>query len=214
MTRPAVVSVLLSLAVHCGLLRVSVDQPAAPLGLGKPKQSPVNVELVAAQAPPEEIAAREPDPEKAELPPVEELQKPEPKPKLKKRPIAAPAAKSANLANTAQQTQSALESQPVLAQSQAPLVAPSADVYSVYNPKPTYPSAARRLRHEGTTVLRVFVSVAGRATSVSVERSSGFPELDESAVKTVQNWRFRAGTRSGINIESEIVLPIRFQLVD
>lgn len=80
------------------------------------------------------------------------------------------------------------------------------------NPEPAYPAAARRRRQEGVTVLAVSVSASGRARRVVVKESSGYQMLDDAAVKAVVEWEFepaRAGTAA---VESEIEVPVRFQL--
>ncbi len=80
------------------------------------------------------------------------------------------------------------------------------------NPEPAYPAAARRRRQEGVTLLAVSVSASGRARRVVVKESSGYQMLDDAAVKAVVDWEFepaRAGTAA---VESEIEVPVRFQL--
>jgi protein TonB len=72
--------------------------------------------------------------------------------------------------------------------------------------------AARRLRLEGTVVLRVVVAADGRPTSVSVLQSSGHEVLDTSALETVRTrWRFVPARRNGIAIEDSVQVPIRFR---
>ena len=73
------------------------------------------------------------------------------------------------------------------------------------NPAPAYPLAAVRLGQEGRVVLQVSVDGAGRPLNVELRRSSGFPLLDQSALKAVKSWRFDAG-------RSQVRVPIRFAL--
>jgi protein TonB len=80
------------------------------------------------------------------------------------------------------------------------------------NPPPPYPSAARREKQEGRVLLTVLVDVRGRASSVTLKQSSGFPLLDEAAVNGVKGWRFKAGRMAGIPVETSVDIPIRFQL--
>jgi periplasmic protein TonB len=54
------------------------------------------------------------------------------------------------------------------------------------NPPPPYPAASRQAHEEGTVVLTVAVTEQGRAASVRLHRSSGFPRLDEAALRAVQ----------------------------
>jgi protein TonB len=79
------------------------------------------------------------------------------------------------------------------------------------NPQPPYPMVARRLRLEGTVVLRVFVAADGTPKRVEVLQSSGHESLDTSAADTVrERWRFQPARRNGIPIEDSVQVPIRF----
>src|SRR6267154_366096 len=55
---------------------------------------------------------------------------------------------------------------------------------------PPYPSASRRAGEEGTVLLAIVIGQDGRPLDISVARSSGYAELDESAVNAVRKWRF------------------------
>lgn len=61
-------------------------------------------------------------------------------------------------------------------------------------PDPRYPSLALRNHYEGTVVVEFVVDDSGRLASVKIQKSSGFPVLDEEALETIKNrWRFAAG---------------------
>jgi TonB family protein len=61
-------------------------------------------------------------------------------------------------------------------------------------PDPSYPGFALRNRYQGTVVLEFTVEASGKVTSVKVQKTSGFPVLDEAAMKAVQErWRFPPG---------------------
>lgn len=63
---------------------------------------------------------------------------------------------------------------------------------------PVYPAISRRLQEQGLVALLVLVGPDGRVQDVKVERSSGFPRLDEAAVEGAKNGcRFHAGTVDG-----------------
>jgi periplasmic protein TonB len=80
---------------------------------------------------------------------------------------------------------------------------------------PPYPIVARRLGMEGVVLLEIVVAPDGRPTSVRVARSSGYPPLDDSAVRTVrESWRFLPAVRDGQPHESRVTVPIRFRLTD
>jgi len=79
------------------------------------------------------------------------------------------------------------------------------------NPKPEYPPLSVELEEEGTVVLRVLVSTKGRALSVSISKSSGYPRLDNSARRTVAGqWQFTPGKRGGEAVEEYCLVPIEF----
>lgn len=80
------------------------------------------------------------------------------------------------------------------------------------NPPPAYPAAARRAKQEGRVLLAVVVSAQGRALSVALKQSSGFPLLDEAALAGVKSWRFKPARLAGIAVETAVDVPIRFQL--
>ena len=61
-----------------------------------------------------------------------------------------------------------------------------------------YPPASKRAGEEGTVVLRLYVLESGRIGEAKVAKSSGFPRLDEAAVKEAErNWRFVPGKEDG-----------------
>lgn len=61
-------------------------------------------------------------------------------------------------------------------------------------PDPHYPSIALRNHYQGTAVVEFVVDEAGRLVSVKLQKSSGFPVLDEEALETIKNrWRFAPG---------------------
>lgn len=63
--------------------------------------------------------------------------------------------------------------------------------------KPEYPSASRRLEEEGTVSLRFLVGVDGRVIQSEIEKSSGFPRLDQAARAGLSKCRFQPATVDG-----------------
>nr|MBL8410050.1 energy transducer TonB [Dechloromonas sp.] len=80
------------------------------------------------------------------------------------------------------------------------------------NPSPPYPPLAKRMGEEGKVLLRVSVNPQGTADSVEIKTSSGSTRLDESAQKTVRNWRFIPAKRGDIPVQSWVLVPIIFKL--
>ena len=81
-----------------------------------------------------------------------------------------------------------------------------------FNPKPAYPKALEEAGVGGAVGLSIQVGADGRASSVSVVRSSGQAALDASARDTVLNrWKFKpARSASGEAVASTLVQAIRF----
>ena len=81
--------------------------------------------------------------------------------------------------------------------------------------QPEYPPASRRAGEEGTVNLQVYVLENGRAGEIKIAKSSGFPKLDEAAVKEVQrNWRFVPGKEDGKPVPMWHIFAVTFRLTD
>ena len=80
------------------------------------------------------------------------------------------------------------------------------------NPAPRYPLEAKNAGQEGLVLLLARVSPSGAADSVTIKSGSGFSLLDESALKAVQRWKFKPAKIGSMAIESQVEIPIRFQL--
>jgi TonB family protein len=80
------------------------------------------------------------------------------------------------------------------------------------NPKPSYPTIARRNGYEGAVLLRVWVLESGMVGKIEIEKSSGYEMLDNSALKAVKGWIFIPGKRGGVPIPTWVTVPIKFQL--
>jgi protein TonB len=80
--------------------------------------------------------------------------------------------------------------------------------------EPLYPSQEIRLGHTGTVVLSVEVLPNGRVGAVRIVQSSGFPRLDDSAVREARRWRLRPGVRDGVPTTMWKEIPITFRLQD
>ena len=65
---------------------------------------------------------------------------------------------------------------------------------------------------EGKVVLRVLVTPSGNAESIEIKTSSGSQRLDDSAMKTVRNWKFVPAKRGETAVASSVLVPIIFKL--
>ena len=78
--------------------------------------------------------------------------------------------------------------------------------------RPSYPSSARRLGVQGTTLLRVHVLDDGRVGEVDVEESAGHPDLDSAAADAVRRWKFEPARRGTQPVAMWVRLPVEFRL--
>jgi periplasmic protein TonB len=77
-------------------------------------------------------------------------------------------------------------------------------------PAPAYPAESSRRRERGTVLLRVLVDETGRPARIQLERSSGYPRLDDAARAAVQNALFRPYEVNGIAQPAQVLIPIEF----
>lgn len=75
-----------------------------------------------------------------------------------------------------------------------------------------YPEQARREGQEGRPQIKVCIDAKGKLASAEVAQSSGFPLLDEAAVKVAKATRYKAATSEGKPVESCATLPVKFEL--
>jgi protein TonB len=210
-------------ALHAGvLLLILAAKTVAPVLM----EMPLMVQFIEPPKPVEVAAAPRPLPV---APPKREIVRPRADPVVPKR---VPVPQQPQLETTTS-TEPAPSSAPVAAES-APAVAPLAalpgrgtgpstgnggdsvgarfDADYLRNPAPPYPPQSRRLGEEGKVILRVFVTADGNAQEVEVKTSSGSSRLDESARKTVRQWKFVPAKRGGVAVESWVLVPIVFKL--
>ena len=81
--------------------------------------------------------------------------------------------------------------------------------------QPEYPPSSRRAGEAGTVVLEVLVLENGRVGDVRVKKSSGFPRLDEAAMREVKrSWRLVPGTENGKPVKMWGQFAVTFKLTD
>lgn len=80
---------------------------------------------------------------------------------------------------------------------------------------PSYPSESKKLGEEGAVALALYLNEAGKVEEARVETSSGFPRLDEAAVKhAVKAWKLEPCTQAGKPVACWYKIKFRFQLKD
>src|SRR5262245_22874410 len=104
---------------------------------------------------------------------------------------------------------------PPVAQPQAvPRTAPKSDPRRPLS-QPEYPPSSRRAGEAGTVILEVYVLETGRVGEARVKQSSGFPRLDEAAVREVKrSWRLVPGTENGKPVPMWGQFAVTFKLTD
>jgi protein TonB len=213
-------------ALQSGLLRrvVEVVVPVQILGTVMAPPAPP----VTAVAPPQPVKPPEPKP-------VAPVRKVTPAPQPAPRPAPAPMGRAPipvapvapepppQPATAAAEPQSAAPTiaAPVTAAAPAPAAPapapavvrlPSTSADYLHNPPPQYPPLSQRLREEGTSVVKVLIGTDGRAQDAKIEKSSGFPRLDQAAEATARGWRYVPGTRGGVPETMWVEVPIRWKL--
>jgi len=78
--------------------------------------------------------------------------------------------------------------------------------------QPRYPPQAIRQRHEGVVVLLILVGVDGSVKNVTVDKSSGYRELDRAAMEAARRWRFNPTIKNGQKVEGYARVPVNFNL--
>lgn len=82
------------------------------------------------------------------------------------------------------------------------------------NVMPVYPLKSLLAKEEGKVMLKVVVTAEGLPELVEISRSSGYYELDNSAVKAVKQWKFIPAKRDGHPVAVTVQVPIMFSLKD
>lgn len=200
-----------------------------------PTSEPDNVIMASvvmdAPAPPVPTAPK-PEPASPQIqPPTKPEPKPQPQakpvsPQMQPAPVPSPTAPS-DTAPTVPTVPTAPSAAPVPATPAAPpagnqrsannataaaVVLPSTSADYLNNPAPPYPRQSKRMGEEGTVVIRVLITTEGRAEKAEIRTSSGYARLDDTALSTVQRWRFVPGKRNGAPEDMWFNVPIRFVL--
>lgn len=179
--------------------------PPQPEHRPPPRPQPVRVPRAAPppRAPAPVLAAETPR-AAPELPAAPVAAQPAPAPAPE--PVSAPAAAPAPAAPApAAPAPSAAVAGPVLS-------APRFDAAYLANPPPIYPVLSRRMGEEGKVMLRVHVEPDGRPSQVELRSSSGFPRLDDAALRAVRGWRFVPARRGDEAVAAWVLVPINFTL--
>jgi TonB family protein len=84
---------------------------------------------------------------------------------------------------------------------------------AVYNPKPHYPLASRRLREQGLVLVKLCVNEQGIVGEAVISKGSGFHNLDQSALRTLSQWRFTSIASNSADFLAQCFqTPVQFTL--
>ena len=82
-----------------------------------------------------------------------------------------------------------------------------------YKKDPGYSEEARKAHLSGTVVLQIIVGADGLPRDIRIVRPLGMG-LDEIAVETVSEWRFRPGIKDGKPVNVQATIEVNFRLLD
>ena len=174
---------------------------------------PLQVQWIAPPAPqpspPPPPAPRQPQPAPRPVPVVTAAPTPAPAPQQAVTP--APVAVSAEPAPIAP-VSAPVAAPPAPPPPAAPVQIPATALRYLVPPAQVYPLASRRLREQGTVVLRLVVDAQGLPQQVSVHRSSGFARLDEQALQAMRAARFAPHTVNGAAVPWTALAPLAYEI--
>lgn len=78
---------------------------------------------------------------------------------------------------------------------------------------PPYPPNARRLSEQGSVTLKIMVTAQGAVSDAQVVQTSGYPDLDQTAVEWVKaHWRYKPAMQGGVAVASVTQAIVKFDL--
>ena len=215
----------LSLAAHAAVLAWwHVSRPVTDAQLAfsveiLPLQAVASAPALASASAPASAPARpEPQPTRAPAPPQRALPAPRvpdaPSVSVERTESAAPSAPAAAPAESARSTDKEVAAVAERKAEPGPPPAaavPSSDAAYLRNAL-TYPPASIRNNEQGTVLVKVLVARDGTVLRAELEKSSGWPNLDAAAVRSVRAWHFTPARRGDEAIEKEYLVPAAFRL--
>ncbi len=82
----------------------------------------------------------------------------------------------------------------------------------IYKVEPEYTEEARVAKFQGVVVLSVVIGADGVATNARVIKSLGLG-LDEKAIESVSQWKFKPGTKDGEPVPVQATIEVNFRLL-
>ena len=172
----------------------------------EPKPTPPPPKPVPPPPKPEPKPVTKPEPKPVAKPTPKPTPKPEPVREVAQEPVQqatpAPVAPPAPLVQQANPAPAA----------PAPITPPRTDAAHLNNPAPQYPALSRRLGEQGRVMLDVYILPDGSVGEIKLNRSSGFPRLDNAALQAVKTWKYVPAKRGDTAIPFWYVQPVSFVL--
>jgi len=78
---------------------------------------------------------------------------------------------------------------------------------------PKYPYSARKKHIEGRVVVRMLVTSEGKPIDLSIEASDPPGMFDDASLEAARRWRFKPGRYEGRDVDTWVLLPFNFSLV-
>lgn len=193
---------------------------AQQLSISEPVVTPPSVVgvLVAPEPepapPPPKPVPPPPKPEPKPVPTPKPVAKPTPKPTPKPEPVREVAPEPVQQAAPAAPTSPAppVQQATPAPEAPAPVTPPRTDATHLNNPAPQYPALSRRLGEQGRVMLDVYILPDGSVGEIKLNRSSGFPRLDNAALQAVKTWKYVPAKRGDKPIPFWYVQPVSFVL--
>jgi len=154
-----------------------------------------------------------PEPKPVVKPEPKPVPKPTPKPTPRPEPVREVAPEPVQQAAPVVPTPPAPPVQAAPApEAPAPVTPPRTDAAHLNNPAPQYPALSRRLGEQGRVMLDVYILPDGSVGEIKLNRSSGFPRLDNAALQAVKTWKYVPAKRGDKPIPFWYVQPVSFVL--
>ncbi|KFG93927.1 energy transducer TonB [Burkholderia paludis] len=191
---------------------IEVQSITAQLIPPAPAAQPVAVQSAARQpAPPKPAPHVKP---KVEPKPVRQAVKPTPQP-VAQAPSPTPAPAAADPTPAPAAPAPAAPAAPGPARETMQVSAPKNVAALTCNfVKPTYPPMSRRRGETGTAYVHFIIGVTGKIESVQLQKSSGYPRLDEAALEATRTSTCPPYIENGQAIRAAHTLPFNFTLDD
>lgn len=88
---------------------------------------------------------------------------------------------------------------------------PSTDADYLYSRKPKRSIQSEKMGDFGRVLIYTLISFDGVLLDAKIDKSSGFPRLDSSALEAVRTWRFKPGMVEGAPTTLPYIIPITFE---